>query len=155
MANALLSVLHASSGKPWMRACIVWTPRLQGYPPLRFAEPERFGQYPRSGGRDTSDEDEAALINNRHNWPGDTLAYPMGTTHISRNLDGVREYATLMSVLSLTLTGKPKLAFEKSSAGVNSDTLITLSLRWVALSVIPHHDRTSPAKHSMKTSAIA
>jgi hypothetical protein len=51
--------------------------------------------------------------------------YPRGIIHISFNFAGVRLYATLLN----------------SSAGVNSDTLMTLSLRCVALSVTPVRER--------------
>ena len=44
--------------------------------------------------------------------------------------------------------------FEKSSAGVNSETLMTFNFRCVALSVTPALERVYPARHSMKTSAI-
>lgn len=43
---------------------------------------------------------------------------------------------------------------ENRSAGVNSDTLMTLSLRCVALSVTPEAARMYPARHSRKTSVI-
>ena len=54
---------------------------------------------------------------------GDT--HPSGMIHISFNLDGVKLYATLLN----------------SSAGVKRDTLMTFSLRCVALSVTPLRER--------------
>lgn len=47
-----------------------------------------------------------------------------------------------------------RLTFENNSAGVNSDTLMTLSLRCVALSVTPVAARMYPAKHRRKTSVM-
>lgn len=68
---------------------------------------------------------------------------------------GVRSHGVVAQHVIMLHTSKivedGVLTFENSSAGVNSDTLMTLSLRCVALSVTPVAARMYPARHSRKT----